>query len=233
MPRKKETKPILYEMMYILDPALGEDGIEKMNATIQERLKSGGAEITKDQPWGVRRLAYEIKKRKEGYYHVLEFTAPTTVPTAFSAWTRTQASLLRYLMIRVPKAKMLQEKRDAEAAALAAQRAKEAEAARESEAASSAPAGKPVEEQKPAEPAAPQTTPQPAPEPAPAGPAPAEAPPTETPPPVEQPATTQETQTEEQPVSEEVKPEEVKPEEGTSESTVSEGGEERESSSTP
>ena len=129
MPKKKDAKPILYEMMYILDPSLGEDGIEKMNETIKERLTGAGATIEKDQPWGVRRLAYELKKRKEGYYHVLEFTAPSTVPPEFNTWSRTQAALLRHLIIKVPKSKILQEKRDAAAAAQAAERAREAQAA--------------------------------------------------------------------------------------------------------
>jgi ribosomal protein S6 len=74
--------------------------------------------IEKDQPWGVRKLAYEIKKRQDGYYHVLEFRSPqTALPASLGTFIRTQPGVLRHMIIRVPKAKLLQEQRDAAEAA--------------------------------------------------------------------------------------------------------------------
>lgn len=117
MPEVNQTQLVLYEMMYILDPALEEDGIERMNNMIRERIVGGGGEIAKDQSWGVRKLAYQIKKRESGYYHVLEFHGPRTLPEHLKSFIRTQAGVLRHLIIKVPKAKILQEQRDAAAAA--------------------------------------------------------------------------------------------------------------------
>lgn len=131
MEKRKESKPILYEMMYILDPELGEDGIERMNGAIRERITGGGGTIDKDQPWGIRKLAYEIKNRQEGYYHVLEFRAPQALPQSLAAFIRTQTGILRHLIIKVPKAKILQEQRDAAAAAKVRERPKPEEEPRE------------------------------------------------------------------------------------------------------
>lgn len=117
MATEKDQQPILYEMMYILDPELGEDGIERMNGVISERITAGGGTIEKDQAWGIRKLAYEIKKRRDGYYHVLEFRAPGTVPASLAAFFKTQVGILRHLIMKVPKAKILQEQRDVAAAA--------------------------------------------------------------------------------------------------------------------
>ena len=122
MPQKKDTKPVLYEMMFILDTQLGEDGIESLIETLRERVKAGGGVIEKDQPWGVRRLAYEIKKRQEGYYHVFEFRSAPDLPEILTRFIRTQIAILRHLIIKVSKARVLQEQRDAAAAARRAEK---------------------------------------------------------------------------------------------------------------
>jgi small subunit ribosomal protein S6 len=66
-----------YEIMLLLDPELPE---ERGNEIIQ-RIRSSvdGAKGTWDghEPWGRRRLAYEIAHKSEAVYHLLLFTAPT------------------------------------------------------------------------------------------------------------------------------------------------------------
>jgi small subunit ribosomal protein S6 len=123
MARKKEEKPILYEMMYILDPELGEDGIARMNEALRDRITGAEGAIEKETPWGIRRLAYEVKKRQEGYYNVIEFRAPSNLPGVIESFIRTQIGILRYLIIRVPKARLLQEQRDAAQRKAAAEKA--------------------------------------------------------------------------------------------------------------
>jgi small subunit ribosomal protein S6 len=66
-----------YEIMLLLDPELAE---EQANAIIQRiRDSVDGASGTWDghEPWGRRRLAYEIDHKGEAVYHLLLFTAPT------------------------------------------------------------------------------------------------------------------------------------------------------------
>ena len=65
-----------YEIMLLLDPELAE---EQGNAIIQRMRDSvEGAEGSWDghEPWGRRRLAYEIGHKGEAVYHLLLFTAP-------------------------------------------------------------------------------------------------------------------------------------------------------------
>jgi small subunit ribosomal protein S6 len=66
-----------YEIMLLLDPELAE---ERANEIIQRiRDSVDGAKGTWDghEPWGRRRLAYEIDHKGEAVYHLLLFTAPT------------------------------------------------------------------------------------------------------------------------------------------------------------
>jgi small subunit ribosomal protein S6 len=68
-----------YEVMLILEP----DADESVVGSVTDRITSviGGAEgsVGKVDRWGKRRLAYEIDKRTEGYYLVVQFTAEPTV----------------------------------------------------------------------------------------------------------------------------------------------------------
>jgi len=55
-----------YELMYILDPKLDEDGSKALLVKIEELMSKQGVEIEKTESWGKRRLAYAIKGNWEG-----------------------------------------------------------------------------------------------------------------------------------------------------------------------
>ncbi|MCH3966943.1 MAG: 30S ribosomal protein S6 [Bacilli bacterium] len=64
-----------YEIMYILMPSLDAEGIKAENAALQKLITDNGGKITGVNEWGLKDLAYEIKKQTKGYYVVLELTA--------------------------------------------------------------------------------------------------------------------------------------------------------------
>ena len=65
-----------YELMFIINPTLEdakkEAAIEKVKAIIE-----ADGEVEKVDAWGMRKLAYPIEKKNEGYYVVVEFKAST------------------------------------------------------------------------------------------------------------------------------------------------------------
>ena len=68
-----------YEVLYIIDPAQGEEGI----AALVEKFKSlaeGYGEVTSVDEWGKRRLAYAIDYKTEGYYVLMSFTSAPEFP---------------------------------------------------------------------------------------------------------------------------------------------------------
>jgi small subunit ribosomal protein S6 len=69
-----------YEMMIILDPALEERTIQPSLDQFLQVVRSAGGTVDKVDIWGKRRLAYEIRKKSEGFYSVVDLTSePETV----------------------------------------------------------------------------------------------------------------------------------------------------------
>ena len=90
-----------YEVMYIIKPGFEEDKytqiIEKFNALIQ----TNGGEIIKVEPWGKRRLAYEIDKLREGYYVLLRINGAPELPRELERNFKIADEILRYLVVRI------------------------------------------------------------------------------------------------------------------------------------
>ena len=89
--------PQLYETMYILRPDLTEENqsIEKYQTILQDN----GAEILETQHRGKRRLAYEIKKHREGVYVQMNYRAPGTAVATLERAMRLGDEVIRYLTI--------------------------------------------------------------------------------------------------------------------------------------
>jgi small subunit ribosomal protein S6 len=69
-----------YEMMIILDPSLEERTVQPSLDQFLRVVTSAGGTVDKVDVWGRRRLAYEIDKKSEGIYTVIELKAePETV----------------------------------------------------------------------------------------------------------------------------------------------------------
>ena len=69
-----------YEMMIILDPALEENTVQPSLEQFLTVVKNEGGTVDKVDVWGRRRLAYEIDKKAEGIYAVIDMSAePATV----------------------------------------------------------------------------------------------------------------------------------------------------------
>ena len=64
-----------YEIMIILDPETDERTIAATLEKLLQVVPSSGGSVDKIDIWGKRRLAYEIQKKTEGIYAVVNFTA--------------------------------------------------------------------------------------------------------------------------------------------------------------
>jgi small subunit ribosomal protein S6 len=69
-----------YEMMIILDPGLEESTVQPSLDQFLTVVRDGGGSVDKVDVWGRRRLSYEIDKKSEGIYAVVDMLAePDTV----------------------------------------------------------------------------------------------------------------------------------------------------------
>ncbi|MEH2265102.1 30S ribosomal protein S6 [Nostoc sp.] len=89
-----------YETMYILRPDLGDEQAEQAIAKYQNLLRDQGAEEIQIQNRGKRRLAYEIKKHRDGIYIQLNYSAPATAIAPFERAMRLSEEVIRYLTVK-------------------------------------------------------------------------------------------------------------------------------------
>ena len=67
----------LYETTFITDAQYSESEIETEIKKVEELITSNGGEIVETQRWGIRRLAYEIKHKRQGFYTHFLYRAST------------------------------------------------------------------------------------------------------------------------------------------------------------
>ncbi|MFN7659802.1 MAG: 30S ribosomal protein S6, partial [Dolichospermum sp.] len=100
--------------MYILRPDLGDEQIVQQIAKYENLIREHGAENIEIQNRGKRRLAYEIKKHRDGVYVQMNYTGPGTAIAIMERAMRLSEEVIRYMTVKqeVPKQKV-----EAEAAA--------------------------------------------------------------------------------------------------------------------
>ncbi len=88
-----------YETIFIVDPDLDE---EKTNAVVDKfkaLIESAGT-IDAVDVWGKRRLAYEINKKQEGYYVLINFSSKGDFPAELDRNYRISEDIIRSIIIR-------------------------------------------------------------------------------------------------------------------------------------
>ena len=89
-----------YESLYIIHPEVVGDDLTAMVEKFQGVLTAQGAEIHKLDNWGVRRLAYQIKKVERGCYVQTLFRAEPQVIAELERRMRLDEKVLRFLTVR-------------------------------------------------------------------------------------------------------------------------------------
>lgn len=88
-----------YELMYILRADLDEAARKAEIDKLHGLLEKGGCKINNVNEWGVRDLAYQIKKQAKGYYVVVKFECETAQASKeFERLSRIDSNVLRYLI---------------------------------------------------------------------------------------------------------------------------------------
>ncbi len=92
-----------YESAVIINAALEDEQIEAIVNKLKDAITVNGGEIISADVWGRKRLAYQIKKSKIGYYVVFQFEAPVTAVAQIERVYRLEESILRFLTIQLSK----------------------------------------------------------------------------------------------------------------------------------
>lgn len=86
-----------YEVMYIIRPDIEQEAVQAAVDKFQGIISNGG-EITKHEVQGKRRLAYEIKKFRDGVYVLVNFNAEPAVVTELERIMKISDEVIRYLI---------------------------------------------------------------------------------------------------------------------------------------
>ena len=89
-----------YELMVILDPSLEERTVAPSLDQYLNVIRTAGGSVEKLDVWGRRRLAYEIDKKAEGIYAVVDLTATPEAVAELDRQLRLNESILRTKVIR-------------------------------------------------------------------------------------------------------------------------------------
>jgi small subunit ribosomal protein S6 len=89
-----------YETLFILRPSLEE---EKRNEVIEKfkGIIETDGEIEKVEEWGIKKLAYEIEKIREGYYILVNFKANPELPKELERNFKISDDVLRYIVVNL------------------------------------------------------------------------------------------------------------------------------------
>jgi small subunit ribosomal protein S6 len=94
-----------YELIYVLAPDVGDEGVSALHAQVQEIVEERGGQIEKtdSEPpnWGRRRMAYEIGRHKEGIYVLELVSGPGELVGELDRRLKVADNVLRYLIVRV------------------------------------------------------------------------------------------------------------------------------------
>jgi small subunit ribosomal protein S6 len=89
-----------YEILLMLDPELPEARQDEIIARIRELIENGGGTWVGHDPWGRRKLAYEIDKKTDGIYHLLQFDAEPETLDELTRILKITDGVMRHLATR-------------------------------------------------------------------------------------------------------------------------------------
>lgn len=98
-----------YELMVIIDPEVDERTVEPSLQKFLSVITTDGGTIEKVDIWGRRRLAYDIKKKSEGIYAVVNFTAEPATTQELDRQLGLNETILRTKIIRPEDQKVVAE----------------------------------------------------------------------------------------------------------------------------
>ncbi|MFQ5410184.1 MAG: 30S ribosomal protein S6 [Anaerolineales bacterium] len=93
-----------YEIAVIFQPELEEAALAAQTERVEELISANGGSIVRTDRWGKRRLAYEIRKKREGYYVFWYAALPAAAPREIERNLRLSEDVLRFMLTRLEHA---------------------------------------------------------------------------------------------------------------------------------
>jgi small subunit ribosomal protein S6 len=102
-----------YEILFIADPNLGEPEVDALAAQVQGFVEKDGGKLQKMEKWGKKRLAYVVRRHREGYYVLLVAEGSGVMVKEVERRIKVTDGIIRYLTVRVDEELRKAERRKA------------------------------------------------------------------------------------------------------------------------
>lgn len=89
-----------YEVLYILDAKLDDAAKDALIEKFKGVVESAGGAVENVDKWGVKKLAYEINFKSEGYYVLMNFTANADLPQELERQMRITDEVMRFIVVK-------------------------------------------------------------------------------------------------------------------------------------
>ena len=89
-----------YELAVVVSAKLEDDDRNATIERVKDIITKHGGTITNVDEWGKKRLAYEIRKMREGFYYFIQFDGDSTVPAEVESRVRLMENVIRYLCVK-------------------------------------------------------------------------------------------------------------------------------------
>jgi small subunit ribosomal protein S6 len=100
MRRRMATEPPIYDLTLLLDTALDDDRRLTILANVEDSIDRAG-EIVSRHDWGVRTTAYEVHKKTDADYHLLQFRGPRELLEQLEHNLKITDGVLRFRIIKL------------------------------------------------------------------------------------------------------------------------------------
>ena len=90
-----------YESVLIARQGLGASQVSNIVSDLSDIIKKEGGEVVRVDNWGLKNLAYRIKKNRKGHYVVMNIAAPANAIAEFERIMRFNEDIIRYMTVKV------------------------------------------------------------------------------------------------------------------------------------
>jgi small subunit ribosomal protein S6 len=90
-----------YEFTFIVHPDVEDEGMTGVVEKVSQFITTGGGQVTDVNHWGRRRLAYPIRRQREGYYVLMHVQLDPQSINELERNLKLTEEVIRYLLVRV------------------------------------------------------------------------------------------------------------------------------------
>lgn len=89
-----------YEILYILSPSISDEEREATIKKFKDYIETNGGTVAGIDKWGLKQLAYPIKFKNEGFYVLMNYSAPSEASIAMGKLMLINENILRHIIVK-------------------------------------------------------------------------------------------------------------------------------------